>query len=208
MAKSPGGPFSPQSGKVSNIIFYTVDGQQMTRAKGNTGKNSNSEGSASNRRGFGNKQLWLNPIKPVIDLGFRNDKPYRGAMAYAISYMTANAVTGKGSTAEIHTEKMKISVGSLGVPATATMEFNDGELLVQWDPKVAGRDGHAYDQVLLAAYNIEEEFAECRTKGIHRKDGLAAIPLTVPGEYHCYLGFIAEDRSRQSDSIYLGTLSL
>ena len=85
MAKSPGGPFSPQSGKVSNIIFYTVDGQQMTRAKGNTGKNSNSEGSASNRRGFGNKQLWLNPIKPVIDLGFRNDKPYRGAMAYAIS---------------------------------------------------------------------------------------------------------------------------
>lgn len=208
MAKSPGGPFSPQSGKVSNIIFYEVDGQQLTRAKGDTGKNSKSEGSVSNRRGFGNKQLWLNPLKPVIDLGFRNDRPFLGAMAYAISYMSANAVTGKGSGTEIHPEKMKISVGSLGTPATSSVELIEGELVFQWDPEVAGRDGNAYDQVLLAAYNIEEGYAECRNKGILRKDGQAAIPLTAPGKYHCYLGFIAEDRTRQSDSTYLGTVSI
>ena len=208
MAKSPGGPFSPQSGKISNLIFYTVDGQQLTRAKGDTGKKSKSEGAVSNRRGFGNKQLWLNPLKPVIDLGFRNDKPFRGPMAYAISYMCAHAVTGKGAVAEIHPEKMKISVGSLEIPSTASVSITEGELVFQWDPKVAGRDGNGFDQVLLAAYNIGQGLAECHYKGIFRKDGLAAIPLTTPGEYHCYLGFIADDRTRQSDSIYLGTVSI
>lgn len=208
MAKSPGGPFSPQSGKVSNIIFYSVDGRQLTRAKGDTGKKSKNEAAVSNRRAFGNKQLWLNPLKSVIDLGFRNDRPFLGAMAYAISYMTANAVTGKGAAAVIHPEKMKISVGSLGNPATSSITLTDGELLFQWDPKVAGGDGNPYDQVLLAAYNVEEEFAECRNKGLLRMDGQAAFALTTPGEYHCYLGFIAEDRTRQSDSIYLGTVSI
>ena len=103
---------------------------------------------------------------------------------------------------------MKISVGSLGIPATASVTLSEGELVFQWDPKVAGRDGNGYDQVLLAAYNIEEKRAECRNKGILRKDAQAAIPLTVPGQYHCFLGFIAEDRTRQSDSIYLGTVTV
>ena len=205
---SSGGAGAPISGEVGGLIFYISGGNQYTRAKGQTGKNTKTEGAKSNRRGFGNMQLWLNPLQPVLELGFKNDIPHVGAYSYAISYITKNARTGKGKDAVIHPEKFRISIGQLPMPSSVSAELEGQELVISWDPALNGRQTNAYDQVLLAAYEVEQGFAVCLDQGLFRKDGTAKMPLQNPGTYHCYLGMAAKDLSQQGDGVYLGEFSV
>src|SRR5690606_35801615 len=108
---SPGGAGAPISGEVGGLIFYISGGTQYTRAKEQTGKNTKTDEAQPNRRGFVNMQLWLNPLQPVLELGFKNDIPHVGAYSYAISYIPKNARPGKGKDAVIHPEKFRLSIG-------------------------------------------------------------------------------------------------
>lgn len=201
---SSGGANAPLSGGLGNLIFYVSGGRQLTRMKGRTGKTAKTAAVRSNRDGFGNTQHWLNPLKPVLELGFKNDIPHTGALAHAFSYLSRNARTGKGAAAVIHPEKMRISIGDLPMPPSASAELDGSELVLTWDTSNSGSVASAYDQVLLAAYEVEQEFALCLTQGLFRKDGGARIPLSKPGTYHLYLGLVAKDSSRQGDGLYLG----
>lgn len=201
---SSGGANAPVSGGLGNLIFYVSGGRQLSRMKGRTGRNAKTAAVKSNRTGFGKTQLWLNPLKPVLDLGFRNDIPHTGAMAYAFSFLSRNARTGKGAEAVIHPDKMRISVGDLPMPESASAELDGQELVLTWDTSLRGSGTSAFDQVLLAAYEVEQEFALCLNQGLFRKDGGARVPISKPGTYHLYLGMVAKDSSCQGDGIYLG----
>lgn len=77
----------------------------------------------------------------------------------------------------------------------------------------------ADDQVMLLAYNIEKENeinsgnAFYNLTGQFRKTGNDTLDI-LPDNYHpnkiyhIYVAFSAADRSRQSDSIYLGTVEM
>ena len=209
MGKSlSGGAHAPISGEVAGLIFYTSGGRHFTRAKGNTGKNTKTPGAQSNRKGFGNMQLWLNPLKPVIEYGFKNDIPFTGASAHAISYITKNARTGKGKDAIIHPEKFRISIGQLPMPENISAELEGQDLVFSWNPQLSGKQTNNYDQVLLAAYEVDQGFAVCLDQGLFRKDGSARMPLTQSGTYHCYLGMVAKDLSQQGDGVYVGEFTV
>ena len=62
------------------------------------------------------------------------------------------------------------------------------------------------DQILMLAYNVEEQEAEYNLVGQTRKTGSDKLELDEPGTYHLYAAFISYDRSRQSDSVYLGSV--
>lgn len=205
---SSGGANSPVSGGLGNLIFYVSGGRQLSRMKGRTGTTANTPAVKSNRKGFGNIQLWLNPLKPVLELGFKNDIPHTGAQAHAFSFLSRNARTGKGAAAVIHPEKMRISIGDLPMPESASAELVGQELVLTWDTSLSGSGASAYDQVLLAAYEVKQEFALCLNQGLFRKDGGARIPLSKAGTYQLYLGMVAKDSSRQGDGIYLGEFVL
>ena len=201
---SSGGANSPLSGGLGNLIFYVSGGRQLSRMKGRTGKTAKTPAVKSNREGFGKIQNWLNPLKSVLELGFKNNIPHTGAMALAFSFLSRNARTGKGAEAVIHPEKMRISIGDLPVPTAASAELDGQELVLTWDTSLSGSQSSAFDQVLLAAYEVEEKFAVCLTQGLFRRDGGVRIPLSEPGTYHLYLGMVAKNSSRQGDGIYLG----
>jgi hypothetical protein len=75
----------------------------------------------------------------------------------------------------------------------------------------------AYDQAMLLAYDIENEDACMKITGQFRQLGEDVLQVHYPkisnpeekkkATFHCYLAFIAADRSRQSDSIYLGEIT-
>ena len=205
MGKSAsGGASAPISGEVGGLIFYISGEHQLTRTKGQTGKNAKSLEVQSNRRGFGNMQLWLNPLKEVLEHGFKNNIPHTGTFAHAISFMSKNARTGKGKDAVIHPEKFRISIGTLPMPGSISAQLDGQELVFGWDPSLSGSQTNLYDQVLLSAYEVEQKFAVCLDRGLFRKDGGARMPLPKAGTYHCYLGMVASDLSRQGDGVYLG----
>ncbi|MDP4252177.1 MAG: DUF6266 family protein, partial [Bacteroidota bacterium] len=102
---------------------------------------------------------------------------------------------------------VKLSHGTLPLPADIKVERNGSRLQFSWDP--AGiEDGHPKDQVILLAYDIDHSQVTTVIPGQFRETG--ADSMTLPPEemrtWHIYLAFVAQDRSRQSDSVYLGTV--
>ncbi|MFI5194447.1 MAG: DUF6266 family protein, partial [Chitinophagales bacterium] len=76
-----------------------------------------------------------------------------------------------------------------------------------WNPARI-EDGHTKDQVMLLAYDIYHRNATTIIPGQFRETGTDSMQLP-PQEmrtYHIYLAFVAHDRSRQSNSVYLGAI--
>jgi hypothetical protein len=94
------------------------------------------------------------------------------------------------------------------LPEDISVEKKDGsQLQFSWDPARTG-DGHPKDQTMLLAYDIDHRHAVTVIPGQFRETGADSMKLS-PMEmrtYHIYLAFVACDRSRQSDSIYLGAV--
>src|SRR5690606_20834076 len=63
--------------------------------------------------------------------------------------------------------------------------------------------------IMMMAYNIEEEDALMTTSGQFRKTGSDSLDLSDgnEGTFHIYAAFVSVDRTSQSDSIYLGTVT-
>lgn len=69
--------------------------------------------------------------------------------------------------------------------------------------------GNPFDQEMLLAYNIEAGDIN-NTTGQFRNvgsDTLHIPPASPEKDYHIYVAFVAADRSHQSDSVYLRTIS-
>ena len=66
------------------------------------------------------------------------------------------------------------------------------------------------DQVMILAYDIENEEEYGKIYGQGRSAGADIIELDDEKghTYHIYVAFIAADRSAQSDSVYLGEITL
>ena len=61
---------------------------------------------------------------------------------------------------------------------------------------------------MMLAYDIEFHQAVFQVTGQFRESGTDGLELQPMKNrtYHIYCAFIANDRSRQSDSVYLGTI--
>jgi hypothetical protein len=62
---------------------------------------------------------------------------------------------------------------------------------------------------MMLAYNIESGHAYYKITGQFRSVGEDTLPVSgAPGNFHVYAAFNAADRSRQSDSVYLGVVKI
>jgi hypothetical protein len=70
-------------------------------------------------------------------------------------------------------------------------------------------NGHAKDQVMMLAYDIDNQQALFITTGQFRQSGTDTLWIDTNKKrtWHIYLAFCAHDRSRQSNSVYLGTVN-
>lgn len=206
MGKIKGGIQGKVSGKVGNVIFYESGDMNLTRSLPKAPPKFTGPQKA-NHTVFGLKQNWLKPITAFLLVGCKNNIPHMGGTALAMQYLSANAVSGKGESFQIHPEKMLVSMGDLPGTPEAAVTLEGSELEFSWDPQV-DRHGSQYDQVLVLAYDVEQGEAFSLLKGHFRKDGSLRMQVSTPGHYHCYLGFLAEDSSRQSNSQYLGAVEV
>jgi hypothetical protein len=87
--------------------------------------------------------------------------------------------------------------------------IRSGDYLLQftWDKK--NNEGNKYDQAMLLAYDCETGKMIMQLPGQFRSSGADELKLGQDKKqnYHVYIGFLAHDRSRQSNSVYLGMVS-
>jgi len=206
MARSKDGKLR---GKVGNLVHTSWKGIEVIKTAP-VRKEPFSEKQLQSQYIFKLTQDWLRPIMPLLKIGFKGYTLTNEGVTAAKSYLSKFALDKDGYDSSIDPTRMLVSYGDLPLSDGIQVPLTPGkELQFSWSPAVT-REMAPLDQVLLLAYNVEKA-AEVSSLGGHfRKAGTASISLAnaKPGEYHIYLAFVAEDRSRQSNSMYLGVVTV
>ena len=209
MAKAPQGLFGPFTGKIGNVVCYILNGEAVVRSlpRKRRGKKTLKEKKTTTK--FGGVQKWMRPLKDFVRVGFKDYGTKTGGYKGAVSYALLHAVDGEYPNLYVNPEKVSVSGGELAFPVTCGM-FLDADLKLgfSWDAGL-GTGVNPYDQAMLLAYCTENKSVISKVTGAFRMDGadfLQLFPEKVVQEYHVYLGFVAQDRSCQANSRYLGTV--
>ncbi|WP_449440164.1 DUF6266 family protein [Pedobacter steynii] len=209
MAKAPQGLFGPFTGKIGNVVCYILNGEAVVRSlpRKRRGKKTLKEKKTTTK--FGGVQKWMRPLKDFVRVGFKDYGTKTGGYKGAVSYALLHAVDGEYPNLYVNPEKVSVSGGELAFPVTCGM-FLDADLKLgfSWDAGL-GTGVNPYDQAMLLAYCTENKSVISKVTGAFRMDGvdfLQLFPEKEVQEYHVYLGFVAQDRSCQANSRYLGTV--
>lgn len=172
-----------------------------------------------NRTKFSAAQFWLKPLTDYVRQGFNGFTYKESSQGFvaAKSHLLMNAFEGTGDQRVINPALARVSYGSLPLADDIKVEMVD-EKTIKFTWENIWKEGmNAYDQAMLLAYDIENEDACMKITGQFRKSGEDVLQVNYPRArnpkekkevtFHCYFAFVAADRSRQSDSIYLGEIT-
>ena len=198
------GPFMGNIGGVTGSSWYGIP-YIKARYRRRTGRVSDRE--KHNRSKFAMAHFWLQPLLEFVREGFKNYSFRARSFNAAKSHLLKNAFEGTKPDIFINPALVKVSVGDLPLSGGIAVEKSaENEIRFTWDPKT--KDTDYFDQVMMLAYDVEENEAYYRTTGQLRYTGTDTLIVNKGRKYHLYLAFNAADRSRQSDSVYLGEMSM
>lgn len=210
MGKLKAGINGSIQGKVGSVVGASWKGIDYVRAapRKRTGKPGKNE--KANRNKFGDAHRWLKPVLDFVRQGFKGYTPTVEGFIAAKSHLLLNAFEGTAPNLTINPSLVSVSFGTLPLSNDIAVEkTKNNQLSFSWDTSPV-EDGSPADQVMLLAYNIEHEVAYFTITGQFRSAG--SDILEVDGRkgrtYHIYFAFTADDRSRQSNSVYLGTVKI
>ena len=219
MGKLLSGIMGPVKGRVGNLVFTTWKGKNVVKSRPER-KAEITENEKITNSTFGYTQKWLTPIAPFLKAGLSNVEGFESTLTarnIATSLLYRDALIKDGFNSRIDPSRITISAGRLPLADNLQLHFDaeKAEVKVTWDPKVPanapGRElSSGDDQLMLLIYNPEERLVFGKVHGALRETGEQTCVLEPEdkGEYHVWVAFIAENRNSQSDSRYLGSITL
>lgn len=210
MATFQNGSNGPFTGLLGPVVGSSWKGIPYIKSRPKKRVGKVSEAEMANRKKFAISQAWLRPVVKFVRAGFKGYSPLSEGFVAAKSYLLKNAIEGKFPDITINPALVKVSFGDLPLPNDIVVGLVNQKLQFTWDTAVP-QGANENDQVMLLAYNIEKEWASHTVAGQLRTTGVQELPVFYidPGEtYHIYFAMVAPDRSKQSDSVYLGTITL
>lgn len=210
-------------GTVGTVVGATWKGipYMRSRPKKRTGVVSKKE--SANRNKFAMAHTWLQPLTYFLREGFKGYTPTVEGFLAAKSYLLKNAFEGEGENLVINPAKVKVSYGDLPLPDNITVKvIGPNQVQFSWDTGTL-HSNNRYDQAMVLAYDIDAESTRFQQRialfeltGQFRSTGAHILNISPRdpekedsvGTYHCYIAFVSADRTRRSDSVYLGTVSL
>lgn len=205
MGRLINGVNGPFIGKAGSIIGYTVNGVGYIKGLYKRRTKLPTEKEAFNRKKFAAAQNWLQPLTNIVRAGFKGYNERFQGFAAAKSFLMKNALQVIDGEIVIDPALVKISFGNLPLPKNIECVFQEPYTFrLSWATSLP--EGHEHDQVMVLAYHIEGHDEFGIVYGSYRNTGEQLVPVGDPigKTFHIYLAFIAADRSRQSDSVYLG----
>ena len=211
MAKFNQGINGPFQGKVGTVIGASWKGIPYMRSLPKKRTSDPTPGELLNRKKWALSQHWLQPVQEFVRIGFKGYSPKSEGFVAAKSYLLKNAVVVAGENITIDPARVKLSWGDLPLPENLQMTRLEGKLVkFTWDPQFLDEVSHEGDQIMMLAYNIEKDRAVDNIYGRTREHGADSLNIDTSktGTFHIYVAFIAHDRSRQSESVYMGTVEI
>ena len=196
-------------GLIGDLVGYERNGENYLRKAPNRTAPA-TEGELKNRFMLELLSQWLKPITPFLRKGFRSYSWNFEGFSAAFSVNYKNALQKNGYDSYIDPSLVKVSHGELGLSNDLQVLLSPQKVLeFSWSPAINQSQGPR-DRIMLLAYNPDQKQAFHELNGPIRYQGSASLSLTsaLPGTWHLYAAFVAEDGSRQSESEYLGSLSI
>ena len=211
MGKYGNGILGGFNGKVGNVVGATWKGITYMKAIQNTGNKKATEKQIVQRAKFGFAAQFLQPLYPVIQIGFKTLGIKQSAQNAAIAHLLNYAITGEYPAFAVDYENLYLAKGSIKVADSASIVVEDDHITFNWNDTDKAMKLLGEEQALLVgisngyypSYSIDEYTRENRT-------GALSFPNAPSGSLvHCYLAFAeTENLKRASNSIYLGTVSI
>lgn len=211
MATFNNGILGAFSGKVGTVVGV-IQGDQYHMRSLPRRRKKYTAGELLNQAQFKMVQDHLQPIKELIKAGYKNYYTKRGGYRAAFAYTRKMAVVTDDAGSYIDPALFKISGGELAGAVDPTVSLENGNLLsFNWDISGVTQTAGA-DQMMVLVYDAANFRAVTRVfDGAFRHAG--EMSLEIPTDFNgmeadVYIGFIAADRSAQSDSQYLGRVQI
>jgi len=193
-------------GKVGTVVGATWKGRPYMRARPRKRTSPSTANEMANYSKFAMAHYWLQPILDYVRQGFKGFSETVEGFNAAKSHLLKNSFERVEEKLTIDPALVKLSSGNLPLADDIIVEVPaPGQLQFTWDTTTKN-DSSPYDQVMLLAYNIDNKRAEMKITGQFRNAGTDILPVNTNATYHIYVAFVADDRSRQSDSVYLGAI--
>lgn len=199
------------TGKVGTVVGSSWRGisymRSLTRRRGNanaTDKQLEQQARFALVNGF------LKPMKPLLEIGFKNYANGKTGYNSATSYNLKNALTGQTPNLEIDYTMVMLSRGDLPqVEGLAATSVTAAKLNLEWLDNSGRGKAKAEDQLILVAFC--PDLAEA-VYVIGEATRLATTYVfDLPSDYstkevHVYVGWISENGKEIANSKYAGNI--
>lgn len=210
MARMNQGLFGGFTGRLGNLIGYTLNGQPLARTVGKISTPATLAQLAV-RQTVAQLSEILSATLLFINSGFELEvvgttkNPSNAAMS-----ANFKATTGQYPYIQVDFSKLILSKGTLSPAVNASTNLlTDGiEFIWETDPSMVWGIGN--DRTMLLLYFPGNNQSICILSGAQRREGRDFIPLNAEqlGQpMETYLAFVADDRKSVSDSVYTGRLN-
>ena len=208
MGISENGMFGANKGKVGNLVYYTRNGKNVVRTVGKNLKEP-SEAQLRSRLEMKVSSTFSKLVKPFIDYGFAAHIVGKDLSQFNVctGYTRNNALKGEYPDISVDYEKVVLSEGPLMPAYQAAATIVPEGLEVSWYVAEDLPWPDNTDQVMLLAYFPETEQVIYNLFGADRTVGKSLLKISEPlltRHFETYVAFISADRTRVSDSVYIG----
>ena len=211
MAKSKTGILGPFYGKVGPVIGSHWKGINYIKSVNTKQPKKPSTAQLANQAKFKFMNQWLEPFHPYVTVGFFGQHHNRSEINYAFQLNYREALIGTYPNFSIDYTKVCLSRGVLKVPQIAQMQIIEpASLQLNWLIETGALAAHN-DQLMLVLFAPDLHLADGSVGMARRSDGSLLYRYAsrlVGHEVEVYASFIALNRKRVSDSVYLGRILL
>lgn len=211
MAITENGPHGNHRGRIGNIVYYMLNGKNVSREIGYTTKPP-TVAQLNIRLITKISSELLCKLMGFIRTGFSIEalRAKDNAFNQAVKYNKKNIIQGSYPVLKIAYDQLLLSKGGLKQAQDWQVMQTENGLQFSWhtDPKMAWPE--ATDQVMMLAYFPEQDGLVYTLFGNNRSTGIATleIPEELQGKYmETYMSFIAADRKQVADSTYTGNFN-
>jgi len=208
MALANNGPHGHFRGRIGNLVYYTLKGQQVVRVIGKSDKPP-TDGQIKTWAETKMCATILKYCKAVLEVGFSAEARGTTSNPFNMAMKCNRSTIIKGTFPELSIDfsKLMLSKGDLKQAANwQVTEVSEG-IRYSWDADPQMDWPEATDQVMMVAYFPGQEKAIYTLFGNSRLSGndLLKLPASLRGEHvQTYMAFVSADRKQLSDSQYTG----
>lgn len=200
----------PVTGRLGNVVFYEVKGQNRARSLPRVPKRKRkpSPEQAVQRTKFKLIQAWLKPARRLVRIGFGRSAPPKTGHNVAMSYNMRHALIEKDGNFSIDPKAFRFSEGPLTVPVNAQVYLTEDIFHFTWDkPDIHAMLGDS--RTLLFVHNERNGYGRDKIYGAGSNDckdqmDSEFLDLRHGDTCHAYMAFVNVETGVVSDSIYVG----